>query len=224
MKTMMAKVRYSALIGCFVGCVVVAAPAREIEELAVYYKKEVLGGKAFVYREDVANGVKKEAWTVDGKPVDSQEYEEALLDAEKEVRREERRVAEEYRKRHQQARLSSSFQLQKKLLRLQIEQVEVVLKRFDHHRLTPFLSFDKEKTLSQEDFEHIDQALLDQAKKLLYTADQEIDLPTLATMIEKFDMLPTRLQDLFHATVNNAIKRCDDTKVLKELLGVLSPS
>jgi len=220
MKTMIAKICCSALIG--VGCAVMAAPAREIEELAVYYKKEVIGGTSFVYREDVANGVKKEAWTVDGKPVDFQEYEENLLDAEKEVRRQERRVAEECRKRHQQARLSSTFQLQKKLLRLQIEQVEVVLKRFDDHRLTPFLLFDKEKTLSQEDFKHIDQTLLDQAKKLLYTADQEVDLPTLATMIEKFDVLPGRLQDLFHATVNNAIKRCDDTKVLKELLGVLS--
>lgn len=222
MKAMLAKVGCSALIGCFVGCAITALPAREIEELAVYYKKEVIGGMSFVYREDIANGVKKEAWTVDGKPVESQDYEESLLDAEKEVRRQERRVADGRRKRHQEMRLSSSFQLQKKLLRLQIEQVEVVLKSFDDHRLTPFLSFDKEKTLSQKEFESLDQTVLDQAKKLLYTADKEVDLPALAAMIEKFDMLPTRLQDLFHVTVNNAIKRCDDTKVLKELLGVLS--
>ena len=169
----------------------------------------------------MANGVKKEAWTINGQPVEADEYEEALLDEQKEVLRQKWRAEEQERQSRQEARGTMALDLHKKLLRLLIEQVESQLKKFDDHRLTPFVLFN-ETTFTQESFESIDQVLLQDAKRLLYNAQIGIDMNEFKGMINKLEELPTRLRALFHATVNNAIKRCDDTKILKGLLGVLS--
>lgn len=196
---------------------------RDVEELSVYYKKEILEGKTFVYREDLANGTKKQVWTIDGKPVEFEEYEEAILDAEKEIRRRERKERDERRRAMQDRRLLAVVVLHKKLLRLLIDDVQVALARFDDHRLAPFLVFDKNSAFSQKEFEAIESELLEYAKKVLYEEVQDGDKAALADAIQKLDGLPERLQELFQKTVDNAIKTCDDTKMLKELLGVLSP-
>ena len=195
---------------------------RDVEELSVYYKKEILDGKTFAYREDLANGVKKQVWSIDGKPVEFEEYEEVILDAEKEIRRRERRARDERRRAAQDSRLQAVVELHKKLLRLLVEDVEAALAKFDDHRLMPFLVFDKDSLLSHKEFETIEGELLQEAKKVLYEEVQDGDKTSLAATIQKLDGLPERLQELFQKTVDNAIKRCDDTKMLKELLGVLS--
>lgn len=208
------------LIGLF-GATRLIGYTREVEELAVYYKKEVINGRVFVYREDVANGVKKEICTVDGAPVAFSEYEEAILEAEKEVRRHERQAELERRSALQKERLATSLQLHKKLLRLEIDRVEAALNRLDDHRIISFLVFD-DATFSKEDFEGLSDGLLKNAKGLLWRVDEEQDLASLNTMISSLDGLSDRLDELFQVTVNNAIKLCDDTRVLKELLSLLS--
>jgi len=216
------KVLLSACFWAIIAVFPSFAVLRDIEELSVYYKKEILEGKTFVYREDLANGTKKQVWTIDGKPVEFDEYEEAILDAEKEIRRRERKERDERRRAMQYRRLLAVVELHKKLLRLLIEEVEIAVRKFDDHRLTPFLVFDKNSAFSQKEFEAIESELLEDAKKVLYQEVQDGDKAELAAAIQKLDGLPERLQELFQKTVDNAIKTCDDTKMLKELLGVLS--
>lgn len=193
---------------------------REVEELSVYYKKEILDGKTFVYREDIANGVKKQVWTIDGVQVSQEDFEETLLETEKEVRRKERRQQMVRREALQQERSVAVIALHKKLLRLLIEQVQAELKKFEDHRLGPFLLFDE--SFSREQFEAIEQELLQNAKQVLYNAGDDGDVSQLAVMIEKLDGLATRLHNLFQTTVNRAIKQCDDTRMLKDLLAIVS--
>jgi len=193
---------------------------REIEELSVYYKKEILNGKTFVYREDIANGVKKQVWTVDGASVDCELFEESILQAEKEVRRFERRQQMARREALQRERAVAVAQLHKKLLRLLIDRVQVALKKFDDHRLGPFLLFDQ--SFSRDEFESIESQLLTRAKQILYGVEDQENVEPLLAMIEKLDGLDARLHDLFQTTVNGAIKRCDDTRMLKDLLAIVS--
>ena len=193
---------------------------REVEELSVYYKKEILNGKTFVYREDVANGVKKQTWTIDSDLVDQETFEETVLESEKQVRRKERRQQMNRREFLIQERAISVVALHKKLLRLLIEQVETVLKKFDDHRLGSFLIFDQ--SFSRDEFESIEADLIQSAKQVLYSAGDDSDVSPLAAIIEKLDGLEGRLHDLFQTTVNSAIKRCDDTRMLKDLLVIVS--
>jgi len=197
-----------------------SAGLREVEELSVYYKKEVLDGKTFVYREDVANGVKKQVWTIDGTPVEHEDFEQELLEAEKEVRRRERASQMERRELQHQERVVAVTELHKKLLRLLIQEVETALKKFDDYRLGPFLLFDQ--LFSRDEFEAIEKDLIPQAKQVLYSGIEDGDVTPLAGMIRKLDGLSDRLHGLFQETVNSAIKRCDDTKMLKDLLAIVS--
>jgi len=192
----------------------------EIEELEVHYKKEILSGKTFVKREDVANGVKKQAWTIDGASVDEDLFEQTRCEAVKEYWRQKRVQELARREALQQERAVAVAQLHKKLLRLLIERVEVALKKFDDHRLGPFLLFDQ--SFSRDEFDAIEAELLTRAKQILYGAEDQEDLGLLAAMIEKLDGLDSRLHDLFQVTVNSAIKRCDDTRMLKDLLAIVS--
>jgi len=193
----------------------------EVEELCVYYKKETLDGKTFVFREDIANGVKKQVWSIDGQSVAYDEYEEAILDAEREVRKQERRAQAERREERQKGRLVARIELHKKVLRLMIDQIENSLKKFDDHRLVPFLAFNESVGFSQEEFESIEQELLKEAKRVLFTDGQEGDTSPFVTMINRLDGLSERLHGLFQKTVDNAIKLCDDTRMLKSLLEVV---
>jgi len=197
----------------------VFATIKEVEEMSVYYKKETIGSQVFVYREDVVNGVKKEAWNIDGEAIGADDYEEQLWQAEKEARQKDRAVRAEKRRARQESELQIAQALQKKLLRLEIERIEAGLDRFDDHRLVPFLVFDD--ALSKEQFEKIETELLSEARILLrhLNVDTIVDLKTI---LNKLEGVSDRLELCFQKTVNNAVNRCDDTKVLKELLNFLS--
>lgn len=193
--------------------------SRDVEELSVYYKKEVVDDLVFVYREDVANGVRKQVWSIDGKSVDYEQFEDALLEAEKSARRVERRKKMERRKKNQENLSIAATELYKKLLRLFIVEIEDMLQKFDDHRLVPFLTFNQ--LFSKQEFESIEKELLPEAKSILYSDDSK-DIGALSEMVAKLESLPERLDDFFHITVNEAIKLCDDTRMLKDLLGVIS--
>lgn len=207
----------------FQGYYVHARLTRAVEELSVYYKKETIGDSVFVYREDIVNGAKKEAWTINGDSVSFDRYGQELLLAEMEFRKQEKAAQEARRKRIAQERRQISCALHKRLLHLQIDLLEKALKRLDDHRLAQFLNFDKEGIISKQEFESIRSELLQEAKKILYTDLQgEQGSNLLVRVLDKLEGVPERLDDLFHATVNNAIKQCDDTRMLKELLSEFS--
>jgi len=200
----------------------VYSQARRVEVVSVYCKKEVLDGKVFIHREDIVNNEKKEVWSVDGKMVGYEEYEEVVLDAEKEVRRKERRVQEEQRKRAQEFKCEALITLNKKILRLTVENLDKTFKKFDSHNLANFLDFRSSTVPSLDVFSELKEKIIPEAKKLIYTPDEESNWVHLNSMVAKLDTVPSCVEGLFYDTVRNAIKQCDDTKTLKELLEIVS--
>lgn len=210
---------YKGGMFALVSTVCLAGAGREIEELSVYYKKETLLGTEFVYREDMAAGTRKETWTINGKTVTAQAYEDAILEAEKELRREERRVDLERRRARQEAQLDLSLELHKKILRLTVDRVETILVRCKDPRLEPLLQFGAHSELSKADFEAAQEDVV-AAKKLLSSRETDT-LSALKALIAKLEPLPDRLESLIQASMDHAVKYCDDTKMLKELLGLV---
>ncbi len=195
---------------------------RSIEIMSVYYKKEVINGSTFVYREDTVNGTKKKAWTVDGHPVDADEYEEAILNAEKEVRRKERRKEEEQRVHQQLLHHQVLIMLNKKLLTIKIADIEVWLQKLHDYALEQFLVFNDSTYASPEEFDQLSNECIPKVHSLILQGEDECDVGELLHWVNKLDKVPDQLCNLFYASVNNAIAACDDTKMLKKLLDVVS--
>jgi len=206
---------------CWLLSVFSVYPKRTVEVVSVYCKKEVINEKVFIHRDDLVNSERKEIWSVDGQLVSQNEYEEVILDAEKEVRRQERKIQEERRKKDQAFKDEVMLVLQKKILRLTVENIDEQLKKFDSHNLENFLAY-KEDTISQELFENLKEELLPEAKRLLYKKDEDYNWADMNLMVAKVENLDEKLESLFQDTVRNAIKQCDDTKVLKDLLELVS--
>jgi len=196
--------------------------SKKIELVSIYCKKEIIDEKTFIHREDIVNNEKKELWSIDGNNVEFAEYEQAILEAEKNIRKKERQAEETRRKEAQEFKNEAIFALNKKILRLKIETAENILKKFNNHNLSNFLNLDKNKIFSKKEFERLQNTFLPECKKFVYTADKNTDLLELSDMIAKIDTIPDKLNSLFYDTVRNAIGQCDDTKVLKELLEVVS--
>jgi len=200
----------------------ICAQSRRVEVVSVYCKKEVLDGKVFIHREDIVNAEKKDIWSIDGQQVSYGDYEDAVLNAEKEIRRKERRAQEEQRKRSQEFKNEALVTLNKKILRLTVDRLDHTLKKFDTHSLVHFLDFKNNTISSLEKFNELQEKILPEAKKLIYTPSEESDWIQLSGMVAKLDHIPSLVENLFYDTVRNAIKQCDDTKTLKELLEIVS--
>lgn len=214
----MKKQLYVVGLCSLVGVMGLCGAGRTVEELQVYLKKETIGGTVFEYREDLAAGTRKETWSINGRPVTAYDYENAVLEAEKELRRQERHAELERRRARQEGQLNAVRDLQKKLVRLNVEQVEAVLARCKDPRLAPFLQFGARGELSKAEFDAIPGAL-ESAKRLLSSADDD-SVGLLKAALEKLEALPDRLDGLIQASLDHAIKYCNDTKMLKELLGM----
>lgn len=201
------------------------APAllkHEVEIVSLFYKKEVINGHAFVHREDVVNGMSKKSLEIDGCPVDVQKYEDTILEAEKEVRRVERRQLEERRVRERAMRLESQINLSKKIVQVKIVEAEQWLTKLQDTRLKPFLVFDALTYASREEFDRVALELIPEAREVVMRTHQEISFDAIKSIGDNLEDTPQRLCDLFYASVDAAIKSCNDTKLLKELLDIVS--
>ena len=196
--------------------------ARRVEVVSVYCKKEVINGKVFIHREDIVNSEKKGSWSIDGAAVTVDAYEEAILDAEKEERRAERRALEMQRERAQQFKHEALITLNKKILRLTVEKLDVAFEKFNRHDLVNFLDFRSHTIPSSEFFYELKDRVIPEAKKMLTVSNEESDWGQLNLMVTKLDAMPISIESLFYDTVRNAIKQCDDTRLLKELLEIVS--
>lgn len=198
--------------------------ACDTEVITVYYKKETIHGQTFIYREDTINGKKKCSWTVDGNAVDASDYEEALLEAEKEVRRQARQKEEENRVREWDLQLQAMVALVKKQVHLKITAIEAELQRIDDQRLKPFLLFENHTLASQEALDTIVRELIPGAKKIVADSGDvgREGLHELNSYADRLEGISERVRDFFYASVNNAINHCDDTRLLKEFLNLIS--
>jgi|GEM_PF-1866551 hypothetical protein len=219
-------------VGCF-GQVQDETPARpkrankgsrpKDKEVLIRYTEEKLDGKLFVHRVDVVNGTRKERWAIDGDLVAAQDFEELLLDAEKAERRMERRRLEELRGKEemelaqqQEFGRTSRLAIERKRLNLILGQIETELAKIRDPKLAPYYIFSDTSFANAESFTQLCDELVPQARELCET--ENVVSEELSKFIVHFEQQPARLRTLFRATVNNAINKCDDTRLLKELL------
>jgi hypothetical protein len=190
--------------------------ARPTQARTVYAVKEEADGVIFNFHEEIINGVAKRQWLIDGQSATMADYEQELLEAEMSERRKERRAREQARIQEQEQKMAVALQGHKKVIRLLIERSAEWLKKFTDPGIAPYLT-----TATKEQMSAIESAI-EHARAVLSASDQEVDWKEMQRIELVLEPLPTQLKDLFYQSINDAIQRCDDTRVLKNLLELVA--
>lgn len=213
----------------FILFVTMALPihARMVKEVFIRTTEEVVNGVVFSHRVDIAEGAITEQWGMDRVVIAEAEYTEALLEAEKAERKAERKAkAEERRQEERELARQQEFvskvrvDICKKDLTLTLEVLETELAKVKDARLEPFYVFNESTFASSDLFKNLTDDLIPHARRLI--TDKDCSEPDLQDMQAQLQDKPTRVRELFRATVKQAINTCNDTHLLRELLEIIT--
>lgn len=180
-----------------------------------------IGDDHFLHRIELDNGKRSQEWRINGSPVSAQDYEETLLEAEKEERRKELRRKEKRMQQDITLHDCARADIVKKLLSRSISEVRTHIDRLHEYGLHEYYHFSPHTVLSQGE---LDELFLEQLPYVesLVSAASGCSSYELSHALERLEQWPDRLQQFFNDTLKDAVQRCDDTQRLKRLLDLLS--
>ena len=188
---------------------------------ASFVSEEVINGIHFKHTTDIDNGVKKESYTVNSKPVSAVDYEESLFAAEKEESKQLRRKNQDDRIKLYETQYKGKVKVAQNELKQALIDVDQELQRVHDKRITAFLIFSPTTIASAEQLSTIKDKTVPEAKKLSEGQPEALDIKKVQEMAVHLKELTPRLRETFITAVNNGINKADDTKLLKELLELL---
>jgi len=186
--------------------------------LSLFCIEEQVNGKIFGHQRELFNGIVKEVWTLDGKPIEQEFYLQELVKAEQEEFMKERLRQEHYLKEQQEFQDRCQKKIFDKLLKLTVKKVELELEKINDDRLKPFLLFQDDTVVSLAMLQQIIHEV-SSAQQLFNCLDNKNEIKTTLALLEGY---PEKLQKFYGATVDNAIATCNDTKLLRDLLELVS--
>jgi hypothetical protein len=199
-----------------------AAQAIEEKDRIVLYTEEKANDTLFIHRVDIIEGYKKEAHFINGQPTTPGEYEEALLAAETEERRRERAHLQDTRLKTYDLYYKARSKIAKNELKPLVTTIEAETKKLADSRLKPFLIFSPQTIGSPEELQTITSTLIPQAYKLLEEPFEAANYGHFNHIKAEIGRVLPRIQDMCNATLDNAITKGDDTKLLKDILALFA--
>ena len=166
----------------------------------------------------------KEVYLIQSVPVLKDEYILKIEQAEKEEREIQRTI--EHDRMHARARFvsDSQFHIYQKLLSTAFMEIKQWLAKLEMPVVSEYYMFSSDTIASKGAFESFKNDVFLKAQVLLEECNQQQDLAALQKLVEQYEQVPYRLERFFQKSVQQAIKHCDDTKILKELLSLLGPA
>ncbi|MGZ6254458.1 MAG: hypothetical protein ACXWL5_00510 [Candidatus Chromulinivorax sp.] len=158
---------------------------------------------------------------MDGITVTCQVYYQELELAERKERQEELMRQETQRKNHIQFVESCQVQVATKLLYKTLQEISLLLDRVENPALEKFFIFADNTIDSYDQLKQL-KVFTEQLEPLIQKKIASNDFDGLYFLFSKLEYWPTRLEKFFQDTVQNAIKKSDDTAMLKELLKLVS--
>lgn len=192
------------------------------KQVAISYTEEVVNGVTFIHKLTQENGVKKEQFFVDGKAVETDEYEQTILEAEKEERRQERRKEQERQHKDLMFAHQARKEGNRRLLALYTSDIERELQRLAAYDLSPYFCFSLSTIGSEEQLVLIKKELIPEARSFLEGDGADYTTHELERIVTTLSSYPDRLHAFFNESVQQAIATCDDTKTLREFLALVS--
>ncbi len=195
--------------------------SRFIEKsLSVTVLEESVNDMRFAHRTDIIDGKIQDIWAINGHAVPYDEYLDTILDAEREERRALRKLENEKRRQEAEFKISAQSNAIKKIIRIKINEIMHELAKVKEPLLAGYLKFDTSTFATQEDLDTVSE-IVENAKKKCQEG-QELSYSILNESLASLEGLPEKLHKLYQDSVNYAIKTCDDTRYLKDLLSLIS--
>lgn len=193
-----------------------------VKDRTQVYTEECIDGKLFAHRLDYFEGVRKEQWSIEGKTVDAQSYEERILEAEKNERRRERQKDEKEKNDQQLFKMKAQRALLKKLLQAHVNLYFSDIALFERYHLEPYFCYAATTFTSYQAYTQFVMGALACAQKILNESIDEEDISELQELYEQLEAMQDAWKLFYRATVEQAIEKCNDTKMLKELLQLVA--
>jgi len=211
----------------FLFCLTTSAWVKK--ETRVWYIHEETDGQVFDHRTKVMDGLIEEAWTINGKVVTAQDYEDrylaarsAELKAERKAQEAQRQAQEQELAEAQQFTRHARILVHKRTLQEQVEALDKELAKIKNPRLEPYYVFAEQSFATRELFAQVAGDLMSQVKTTLARSEDQLTETELVTLITQLEQQPMRLREFYRSSVKHAINTCDDTQLLKEFLELLA--
>ncbi len=195
-------------------------PATVTKQLMTFVVEEAHNGTSFKHLTDIENGSKKESFFVNNKSVGPLEYEDTLLNAQKEETKKERKKTQEDRIRMYETQYKARVKIAQSDLKQALSTLENELTQLADERIKPFIVYKSDTMSSADQTAAIKEKLMPDARKLAESSP-DIDIKKINDMTAELRSLIPRVHETFITAVNNGINKADDTKLLKELLTLL---
>jgi hypothetical protein len=194
-----------------------------LKNRTLHYTEELINGRKFSHRQEFVEGVHKNIWKVDGEVIDRETYDELILDGEREERRQERKCdydeqVADYLFRHEAQR-----SVIRKLLKAEIDSIKQEIGQLIKYNLEEYVAFSGRTIKDKQEYVMLVQELIPQAEALVSASEGEpSEYQALVQMHGQLEPYQDKVKAFVQDTVSSAIERCDDTRFLKELLGLVS--
>ena len=189
------------------------------KSLSVTITEEKLNKISFIHRRDNINGKIQEEWSIDGKKVDFGIYEEALLTAHKEEMRQKRAFERQKQEKEQDYCSQIQCALMAKIVTELLNEVTQELNKIRNPLLENYLQFNEQGFSSPDELLRVEEEIKAFEQK---SKDSDVSFQEVKEYSEKLEEIPARLIQCYQDSVAHAIKTCNDTKILKELLTLFS--
>ncbi|MDR3647002.1 MAG: hypothetical protein P4L22_05685 [Candidatus Babeliales bacterium] len=180
---------------------------------------ELINSTKYSLIENIENGKRIERYYIDNKEVLSQEFiDSRVVSRVKELEIEARKSHEEREKKFKFSN-DSKLKALKKLIFLKISEIKEAVSKIEKLNISSFFVYSQETFLNEEDFNSLKESLEDIDHMI--NSDQNLNLLDLGLIVDKLENRAKKSHLFVRQALENAINKCDDTKLLKDLLEVL---
>jgi hypothetical protein len=165
--------------------------------------------------------VEKDEFFIDGYKVSQESYYKDLELALEKERKDD--LAKQEKQRRAQLEFSDTMQVEvsAKLLQKILDKIDILLAKIDNPALERFFVFQDTTVNSLQQLHDIKNFIISVQASMVRKIES-FDYKGLNLLIAQLELWPDRLEKFFQTTVHQAIKKSDDTAMLKELLRLVS--
>jgi hypothetical protein len=197
--------------------------ATAVAMATIRYTSYKVDGHLFEHRVDVQEGKRTEKYSIDNRVVEADAYQTQRATAEAaEQKRELDRIESHLREEELELARQQTFSLaaqracEHKRVQQALEQLEIIYARVASDKLRPFYLFAGATIANQEALDAVMSNQIPEAKKV--AADAQTTTVQLRALGDRLESTLRSLRSFSRESLNNAIARSDDPRLLRELL------
>lgn len=193
--------------------------AKVVFELNTSEICEVINGIKYISIEKIENGQRSEKYYINGQETLSNEYISSQATSRlKEFENDAQRAKEE---REKKFKFNSDAKLKtlKKLIYLKIQEIKENFYKLEKLNILSFFMYSKETFINEEEFNNLKESIEDTDQ--LISSNADLFITDLDNVYNKLENKAKKTEIFVRQSIENAINKCDDTKLLKDLLNVI---